>query len=229
MTGQKNNLISIVKKYTNEFKDKVEAKIVVKLNDLCIEEYSPESAGAFYYDGDRLKPSFYACPPNKILLTKGLFEYANSHQSDPNSILTIPDNMYIKYATLHEMYHLALYKLNEFFIPKKYEKAPEQILKVKKTLDEGFACYIALKKSPFLYKDTNEEITLIFKRRYLNMIHDSFYDEDYTGYICVKEIDDKFSEEMLLKLISDRNIIHNLLFETCERIRNEKKNNSRTI
>ncbi|MBI2673001.1 hypothetical protein HYX19_01965 [Candidatus Woesearchaeota archaeon] len=193
------DILLTIKEYANEFKPKVEEKTKTTLEDICVEEYSLESAREFYSEEDTDNPNFLACPPNKILLTKPLIlKIINySYQPNPFNIVSTPNNLFFRYVTLHEVYHFALYKINDFFIPRKYENEP--IFKAKKIMDEGFACYMALDASSFLYSGLNNRIISGFKRMWFSLIKPG--ESHYNGYILVKQIVSKHGEEELFKII----------------------------
>lgn len=202
MLHTQEDILSAIRTYINKFKPDVEEKTKIRLEDLCVKKYSLESAGVFY-DHERNKRDvvFLACPPNKILLSEALIFYIIklSYEPHPFSIVSIPNNLYLKYATLHEIYHLALYKINDFFKPGKFRYLYESIENLRERLDEGFACYMALDGSSFLYKDTDEEIIFDFKGRYLSLIRSE--ETHYEGYRLVKQIVSKHGEGELFKII----------------------------
>ncbi len=193
------DILLTIKKYANEFKPKVEEKTKIGLEDICVEEYSLENAGEFYSEEDANNPYFFACPINKILLTKPYILKITQHSYEPyhHSIMSTPNNLYFRYITLHEIYHLALYKMNDFFKPRKYELEP--IFNAKKTIDEGFACYMAIDSSPFLYGNFFDEIISEFRRKWFTVIKEEGFYRD--GYILVKQIVSEHGEEELFKMI----------------------------
>ena len=140
-------------------------------------------------------------PPNKILLTEAMINRL------PNTILKPDGKLRLRYYPLHELYHLASFKINKELDWRVYRKDPE--LTIISTLAEGFACYMGLDGSPFLYcKLTKQEIRA-FKSRQLNIWeerHELDKTRHYPGYMLAKRIVNELGEEELFRLVKTLDI-----------------------
>lgn len=201
MLKMKDNLLSIIKEAAKEFKPKVEERTGTKLEDIRIEKYSRENVGEFFISWANLETKFIMLPPNKILLTEAMINRL------PNTVLKSDGKLRLRYYTLHELHHLALFKINNEFDWRIYRKNPE--LTIINTLAEGFVCYMGLDGSPFLYnKFTKQEIGA-FKDRQLNIweeCHELDKTRHYPGYMLAKRIVNELREEELFRLVKTLDI-----------------------
>lgn len=202
--GLENRLISIISEAVIELKPKVEEKTDTKIWDVFVGEYSPYTAGEFYDPFlNSEKGRFMAIPPNKILFT-------NPGYATLRKFLIDDFNDYyrlvFKHAALHELYHIASFKLN-----KRFELTPKNKLELRLTniLCEGFACYMTLDGSEFLYRGFNKDIVEEFRKKAIRLFkqdHNNFDDHYYIGYMLAKKIVDFLGEGELLRLIKDIDI-----------------------
>jgi len=193
--------LSRIKEAANEFKPKVEERTGTRLGDIRIEKYSRENVGEFFISWANLETKFIMLPPNKILLTEAMISCL------PNIILKPDGQLRLRHYTLHELYHLASFKINKEFDWRVFRKNPE--LTIISTLAEGFACYMGLDGSPSLYnKFTKQEINM-FKDRQLNIWeerHEFDKTRHYPGYMLAKRIVNELGEEELFRLVKTLDI-----------------------
>ncbi len=197
-------LIEIIREASRELKHSIEERVGIKLGDVFVGKYSPSNAGRFY-DAflDSKMGSFMAIPPNKILFTSAEYKEVKRFLIDSFNEYY---RLVFRYLTLHEMYHIASFKLNKRFEPAITKNQHE--LRTIDILGEGFACYMALDESEFLYEGFDKIITANLKKRAIDSFKESQTKDDsyYLGYTLAKRVTNSLGQEELLRLMKEIDI-----------------------